>query len=207
MNQKTMILTVQELVQKMRNMKVDEEVCLAMTANANPSYKIHRLPDGILNNGMCWLAGYYGGGSTTAFSETEDEFMKDTGILLENVWDWLAGQKLLIEGGRTVYVQMEGVEAEIEPENRVVCMKFDLRRPHHTYVAVPPTATEDEAIQIAKTALKKLTRRNFKRYVLCDYEELDPYIDDEDFVCMEIDPCFNLQNGIVTTDPVGTLSK
>ena len=133
--------------------------------------------------------------------------MKDTGILLENVWDWLAGQKLLIEGGSTVYVAMEGVETEIEPENLTVCIKFDLRHPYHTYVAVPPTATEDEAKLIAREALKKLTQRNFKRYVHCDAEALDPYIDDEDIVCMEIDPCYNLQNGGVTTDPVGTLSK
>ena len=216
---KTMMLTIHELVCKMRYMKIGEEIGLAQTANGEYSYGIRCLPGGMFDNGMCWLADYYGGGSTMAFSETQDEFMEDPDRLLKSVVDWLDNCDLLIKGDKyaTVYVQRkdgslpetkwEFKETKIEPENRLVCVNFDLRRPYHTYISVPANSTDEEIKQITREALKELTADNFDMHVISGAESLDPFIDDEDFVYMEIDPCYDLENGSITKRPVGTLSQ
>ena len=213
-------ITVQELVARMRMMNEGDEIGLAKTSDGEYSFGIRCLPGGIFDNGMCWLADYYGGGSTMAFSETELEFMSESDKLLEAVWDWLARVDLLsdiVSGGSKVYVQIkdgtlpetkwEFKATKVEPKNRLVCVNFDLRRPYHTYVSVPPALTDEEIKRITKVALKTLSPEEFKKRVYATAEALDPFIDDEDFVCMEVDPCFNQQNAFTTDLPTGTIGR
>lgn len=214
---KTTKISVQELVARMRMMKPGEEIGLCGTEDGEYSYGIRCLPGSMFDNGMCWLADYYGGGSTMAFSETEDEFMDDSDRLLENVWDWLAGCGLLIDGGGHLYVQRkdgalpetkwEFKATEVKPKNRLVCVKFDLKRPYHTYVSVPYNATDSEIQSITKTALMKLTCDDFDQHVISTAMGLDPLVADEDFAWMEIDGDCNLSNADTTDLPTGTIGR
>lgn len=211
-------ITVPELVARMRMMKPGEEIGLCGTEAGEYSYGIRCLPGGMFDNGMCWLADYYGGGSTMAFSETEDEFREAPITLVEHVWDWLDKCDLVHrDDGYTVYVQCkdgtlpetkwEFKATEVKPKNRLVCVKFDLRRPYHTYVSVPPTATDDDVRRITKEALNKLEQEEFDKRVYADAEALDPFVADEDFVCMDVDPECNQQNATITDLPTGTLGR
>lgn len=223
---KTEKINVKTLVSRMRMMKPGEEIGLCVTEDGGYSYGIRCLPGGMFDNGMCWLADYYGGGATAAFSETKDDFKSYPIQLEEDVGEWLDRHDLLItrdpddtQHRKTpcVYVQVpdgslpetkwEFKVTKIQPKNRLVCVKFDLRRPYHTYVSVPPTATDDDVRRITKEALNKLEPEEFDGCVYADAEALDPFVADEDFVCMDVDPECNQQNASITDLPTGTLGR
>lgn len=214
---KTEKITVYELVCRMRNMQVGEEIGLSQTEDGEYSYGIRCLPGAMFDNGMCWIADYYGGGCVTAFSETEQQFMEDTGILLDEVRGWLVEQELVdqdfdlvniqIKDGTLPETKWEFKKETIQPKNRLVCVKFDLRRPYHTYVSVPPTATDDDVRQITKAALNDLEQEKFDELVYADAEALYPFVADEDYVCMDVDPECNQQNANTTDLPTGTLGR
>ena len=205
-------MTVAVLVDKMRNMEIGEEIGLAGTESGEYSYGIRRLPEAMFDNGMCWIADYYGGGSVKAFSETEEDFRDNPYILQETVWDWLAQCHLLNEvHDAYVNVQVKGELPETKWEfkqvvteptkNRLACVDFALNRPHRMYVAVPPEATDDEIQDIAKKALTGMTPEEFGDKVLAMDADLDPFIEVEDIDWMEVDKGYKN----TTTSPVGTV--
>lgn len=210
---KTIALTVRELVFKMRHMEIGEEIGLSQTANGEYSYGIRRLPGGMFDNGMCWLADYYGGGSTMAFSETEDEFREAPSTLVERVWDWLDKCDLVHrDDGYTVYVQCkdgtlpetkwEFKTTEIQPKNRLVSVSFILSHAYETKISVPPKATDDEIINMTQSALIDCDKEKFWNSVT-DVDAKHWDIWPEDFVDMVVNHDYKQ-----TTDlPTGTLGR
>ena len=217
---KTETITVQELVHRMRTMEVGSEIGLAMTPAGEYSYGIRRLPGTMFDNGSLWIADYYGGGDTKAFSETEEDFREAPSDLLESVWDWLASANLLCidSSGSSVYVQVkdgtlpdikwEFKATTIEPKkNRLACVNFEMNRPFHMYISVPPEATDDEIQDAAKKALCQMVTGEFEQKVTDDSEGRDPFIDTEDINWMEVDQDFIGFESCETELPVGTVVK
>lgn len=214
---KTETISVQELVHRMRNMEVGDEIGLAITEQGEYSYGIRRLPDEMFDNGMCWIADYYGGGSTKAFSETEEDFRDFPSILKRQVNDWLRWCNLINDNG-SVYVQVkdgtlpdikwEFKATRIEPKkNRLACVNFEMNRPFHMYISVPPEATDDEIQDAAKKALCQMVTGEFEQKVIDDSEGRDPFIDTEDINWMEVDQDFAGFEDCETDLPVGTVTK
>jgi hypothetical protein len=215
---KTRKITVNELMNRMRHMEVGEEIGLCHTPEGEYSYGIRRLPDTMFDNGMCWLADYYGGGATAAFSETEEGFLDRPDKLQDAVEDWLVQTRLLFaedEGDydpEYVYMQVkdgslpetkwEFKETEIVPQNKMVCVDFTLTHAYRTYVSVPKDATEQEITETVTGALMDCDRDTFLGSVIdCEADHWDIW--PEDFVDVSIDHC----SAKPTSLPVGTISQ
>ena len=214
MSYPTMKLTVDELIFKMRHLQVGQEVGLAATPNGEYSYGIRRLPEEMFDNGMCWLADYYGGGATAAFSEMDEEREAFPENLKAAVTAWLTAHSLLF--GDCVYVQWDTWNQDVwefsqKPKASVktimACVNFELSRPYHLYVSVPEGTPCDDVQDIAKQALTRMTPGDFQQKVWDDSDSCDPYIDAGDIQWMEVDADYNSTNGQETDLPVGTVTK
>lgn len=209
---KTTKISVWELVARMRMMKPGEEIGLSQTTDGEYSYGIRCLPGAMFDNGMCWLADYYGGGCVTAFSETEQQFMEDTGILLDEVRGWLVEQDLVdqdfdlvniqIKDGSLPETKWEFKATEIPAKNRMVSVSFILSHGYQTKISVPPKATDDEIIELTKAALIDCDKAKFQA---CVFDADAKYwgIWPEDFVDMVVNHDYKQP----TDQPTGTLSK
>lgn len=214
---KTMMLSLNELLYKMRNMEVGEEIGLAATSSGEYSYGIRRLPGEMFDNGMCWLADYYGGGSTTAFSETEDEYEQEPGQLYEKVEDWLGESGLIWEARDEgfeghVFVQIKDgslpdtkwkfKKVDIPAKNRIACVNFDLKRPYRAYISVPYDASDEEIKKIFVKTLMGLSPEEFGSHIISCEDDCEPFVDEGDVTWMEVDTQY-IKN---TTDELpGTL--
>ena len=209
-------ISVDCLLHRMRTMEVGSEIGLAMTPAGEYSYGIRRLPGTMFDNGSLWIADYYGGGDAEAFSEGDHS---EPGMLRNAVSRWLTDTNLLTNDG-TVYVQVHGVPGTlpdikwefkatmIEPKkNRLACVNFEMNRPFHMYISVPPEATDDEIQDAAKKALCQMVTGEFEQKVTDDSEGRDPFIDTEDINWMEVDQDFVGFEDCETELPVGTVVK
>lgn len=209
----TNTMNVADIAYLMRKMEIGDEIGLAQTEDGEYSYGIRRLPGEMFDNGKLWVADYYGGGAAVAFSEGQFD---DEDELPGKVYSWLLKNHLLVDG-ENVHVQVKDgtlpetkwkfEQVDVKPKNRMVCVNFDLRRPFHTYVSVPPDATDGEVKAITRTAVCKLTWDNFKDHVIASDVDLDPFIDLDDFTWMEVDSCCNQQNADTTDLPTGTIGR
>ena len=223
----TEIITVQELVNRMRKMEVGAEIGLAATEDGEYSYGIRRLPDAMFDNGMCWIADYYGGGSTKAFSETEDDFREFPSYLVDDVEDWLVEQGVMIDpacdpesglddDATCVYVQIKDgslpetvwrfTEEKKEPQqNAVACIDFGLVRTYRMYLSVPKDATMDAIAKLGRRVLCTMTPEEFGSKVLDTSTGGEPFIADEDIDWMGVNQSDRGWNIDHTTEPVGTV--
>lgn len=206
-------ISVDSLLHRMRTMEVGSEIGLAMTPAGEYSYGIRRLPGTMFDNGSLWIADYYGGGDAEAFSEGDHN---EPRMLRNAVARWLTDTGLLTDGG-TVYVQVPGscptyvwkfTEEKQQPKkNRLACVNFEMNRPFHMYISVPPEATDDEIQDAAKKALCQMVTGEFEQKVIDDSEGRDPFIDTEDINWMEVDQDFVGFESCETELPVGTVVK
>lgn len=207
MMKQTMTLKLDELMFKMRHMKEGEEINLCVTAEGDHRYGIRCLPGRMFNNGMCWIADYYGGGSTEAFSETEEEFQMSPELLEDFVYTWLTEHDLLSDED-TVFVEpkdwtrpetrWEFRETVIPPKNKLVCVDFMMTRSYRTYISVPAQASDDDIIERTKAALIDCDKETFDKTVICTDNGIWP----DDFVDCTVEDFFE-----PTDLPTGTLGK
>lgn len=210
MSYPTKKITVTTLWRMMRDMEIGTEIGLAQTENGDYSYGIRRLPD-MFNAGSMWIADYYGGGSAAVFTDSPDDTY---GEALDQLTDWLKKTQLLRDDG-TVFMQQPDTlpttvwhftaERKEPPKNCLACVDFELSRPYRMYVAVPPTATEDEIQDIAKEALTNMGAGEFESKVLDTSEGRDPFISLEDIQWMGVDEDGS-QPGMETDLPTGTVT-
>ena len=207
MMKQTMTLKLDELLDKMRHMEEGEEIGLCGDEKGNGCYGIRRIPGGMFDNGMCWIADYYGGGATAAFSETEDDFMSYPDLLQSSVACWLDEHDLL-NRGNTVFVETrdwtepetrwEFKETVIPPKNKLVCVDFMMTRSYRTYISVPAQASNGDIIERTKAALIDCDKETFDKTVICTDNGIWP----DDFVDCTVGDFFE-----PTDLPTGTLSK
>ena len=210
-------ITVKELVDRMRAMQVGDEIGLSATEQGEYCYGIRCLPGGMFDNGMCWLADYYGGGATTAFSETESDFMETPVILYDDVVEWLDASDLLgaqaEDGDWLVYVEIkdgsmpetkwEFKEVKVDPKqpNRLACVNFGCGLEGRAYVSVPYNATDAEIVEIARESLSNINTKDLIEH------HLNPkgMVFDTDFTYINVDHYYHEHYDDETTDPVGTV--
>lgn len=206
---KTQRVEVDTLISNMRQMEVGSEILLASEASGEGIYGIRRLPNNMFDNGPCWIADYYGGGSPAIFTDDEYE------ALYTRLTDWLVEQKLLtgdeddydpqyvyiLEDPYVEDTKWEFKEIKIPPKNKLVCVNFVLSHCYRTYISVPPTATDNEIMKMAKTALINCTKEEFDSKVIdADKENWDLW--PEDFADIAVEHDYE-----PTDLPTGTLSK
>ena len=200
----TETISVNELLNRMRAMKVGEEITLIGGVSGLGIYGIRSLPGGMFDNGKCWLADYYGGGATAAFSEDSGS---EDGDLYNSVLNWLDTYDLLTEEpipGRypntdrwvsvaiNKYSEPESVwefkEVKVEPKpkakNRIVVIEFSLADVYRTPFVVPPDADDDEIVDLVQEHLCKMTESDFKIHCTLEKPTWDPQ--PEDFVWMDV---------------------
>ena len=214
----TETISVNELLNRMRAMKIGEEITLIGGCIGLGIYGIRSLPGGMFDNGKCWLADYYGGGATAAFSEDRGS---EDGELYERVVDWLDTYDLLTEEpipGRypntdrwvsvaiNKYSEPESVwefkEVKVDPKqtNRLACINFGCGLEGRAYVVVPYNATDAESVEIAKESLSNISTKEL-------IEHLNPngMVFDTDFTYINVDHYYHEHYDDETTDPVGTV--
>ena len=226
---KTEMITVQELVNRMRHMEVGAEIGLAVTAAGEYCYGIRRLPDAMFDNGMCWIADYYGGGSTMAWNETEDDLSECPEWLVGEVQHWLVEHGVMIDpigdpesglddDATCVYVQVKDdslpetvwhfTEEKKEPQqNAVACIDFGLARTYRMYLSVPKDAKMDAIAKLGRKVLCKMTPEEFGSKVLDTSTGGEPFIADEDIDWMGVNQSDRGWNIDTTTEPVGTVIR
>lgn len=223
---KTEMITVQELVNRMRKMEVGTAIGLAATEDGEYSYGIRRLPDAMFDNGMCWIADYYGGGSTMAFSETEEKYRQFPFDLIDEVAEWLVEHGVMRDPAldeldnatAKVYVQIKDgslpetvwhfTEEKKEPEEHAVaCIDFGLVRTYRMYLSVPKDATMDAIAKLGRKVLCKMTPEEFGSKVLDTSTGGEPFIADEDIDWMGVNQSDRGWNIDHTTEPVGTVIR
>lgn len=212
---KTKMITVQELVNRMRKMEVGCEIGLAATEDGEYSYGIRRLPDAMFDNGMCWIADYYGGGSTAAFSETEEDFRDTPSQLRDAVWNWVSECRLMcsevcvhvqIKDGSLPETVWHFTEEKKEPEEHAVaCIDFGLVRTYRMYLSVPKDATMDAIAKLGRKALCEMTPEEFGSKALDTSTGGEPFIADEEIDWMGVNQSNRGWNIDTTTEPVGTV--
>ena len=211
---KTEKIAVKELEQRMRKMEIGTAIDLVSRQNGEERwYGIRRLPDNMLDNGSCWIADVYGGGEARVFTDEAHG-----ASLKSQLFNWLFMVHLMGDDGETVQVAIkDGTEQEIrydfqrtvvEPKkNRLACINFEMNRPFHMYISVPPEATDEEIQDAAKKALCQMVTGEFEQKVTDDSEGRDPFIDMEDINWMEVDQDFVGFEDCETELPVGTVVK
>ena len=203
----TMTLRLDELMYKMRHMKEGEEIGLCVTAEGDYRYGIRCLPGRMFDNGMCWIADYYGGGSTEAFSETEEEFQTSPELLEDFVYTWLAEHDLLSDED-TVFVEpkdwtrpetrWEFKETVIPPKNKLARVNFRVVCSGRTDISVPGLSSDADIVRAVKWALMNCDKETFDKSVV-----ITGQICAEDFVDITVDHDFREPTDL----PTGTLGK
>lgn len=207
---KTIKRTVRDIVRQMRLMPVGEEIRMY---NADyDEYSITRLPDTMIGDGKCWIAG--GGAEsqyTTAFSETQREFDEEQDILWDDVEEWIKKCELLETGSEYVNVKCQTGMAQQwkfaatnveQKRNMLYAVEGDIRHMFRVYIAAPENASDDKILRLTREALLGLDYDEFKKYV--DLVEQDPLIDEEELTDLYVQHGCDLE---WTDLPSGALSN
>lgn len=200
-------ITVKELASRMRKMEIGTVIDLQGGTSGDGWFGIRRLPDDMFDNGKCWIADYYGGGFTKAFSEDPND---DYGCMTDELADWLAYNDLFDGDGEIVNVEIkdetepqtkwEFKKTVIPPKNKMVSVTFILSHAYRTYISAPPQSTDDEIVELTKASLIDCDKEQFLGSVIdVDAEHWDVW--PEDFV----DVVVNHDEKRPTLLPTGTL--
>ena len=208
---KTKLISVQELARRMRNMEVGTVINLLAEIHSDQWFGIRRLPDDILDNGLCWIADIYGGGKQKAFSDGAH-----TAPLESQLISWLSDMHLLadefgivrvkVEDGTERTVRYDFKKTVVEPQqNAVACIDFGLVRTYRMYLSVPKDATMDAIAKLGRRVLCTMTPEEFGSKVLDTSTGGEPFIADEDIDWMGVNQSDRGWNIDTTTEPVGTV--
>ena len=203
-------ITVKELAKRMCDMEIGTAIDLVSRQNGEGLwFGIRRLPDNMLDNDRCWIADVYGGGMMRGFSDSGNMDSLENQLSRWMIWAGLLRDGMVVvenKDGTEPTIRYDFAKTVVEPKkNRLACVNFEMNRPFHMYISVPPEATDDEIQDAAKKALCQMVTGEFEQKVTDDSEGRDPFIDTEDINWMEVDQDFVGFESCETELPVGTV--